>query len=152
MQDNRKIGLELSYDQIYDVSEYSLQKLLNRQANVKTLEYLNSEKRRKTRHIVHKELSLQPYLKPGKMSNMQRKFIFKFRSMMLDVKVNFPRTQSNLKCEVCGEHEDDQQSILVCEKLNETSSGVINPPKYEDLFSSNVEKTNDNICNYKKKI
>ena len=63
---------------------------------MKALEYLNNEKKSKTQHIIHRELLLQPYLKPGNMSNTQRKFLFKLMSRMLDVKVNFPGTQDNL--------------------------------------------------------
>ena len=59
---------------------------------------------------------------------------------MLDVKVNFPGTQDNLVCELCGDHNDDQESLLICEKLNETNSLVKKSPEYQDMFSSNVNK------------
>ena len=139
-EDLQSLGLELSYDQIYAMSEYSLTNLLNKQSKIKALEYLNNEKKSKTKHIIHRELILQPYLKPGNMSNIQRKFIFKLRSRMLDVKVNFPGTQENLLCELCGEHNDDQESLLVCEKLDESNSLVTKSPDYKDLFSSHVDK------------
>ena len=151
-EDLQSLGLELSYDQIYAMSEYSLTNLLNKQSKIKALEYLNNEKKSKTKHIIHRELILQPYLKPGNMSNIQRKFLFKLRSRMLDVKVNFPGTQENLVCELCGEHNDDQESLLVCEKLDESNSLVTKSPDFKDLFFSHVDKQLQKSLILKKKF
>ena len=122
------------------MSENSLKNLLNKKADAKALEYLNHEKKSKTKHIKHENLVLQPYLKAGKMSNTQRKFIFQLRSKMLDMKVNYQGSHNNLLCELCGKHEDSQQSLLICEKLMDPNEIVIELPVYEDLFSQDVQR------------
>ena len=136
----KDLELNLSLEQISEISKYALQKLLSKKAEVKALEFLNKEKKSKTKHIVHTKLQIQPYLRPGNMSNMQRKFIFQLRAKMLDVKANYQGSHSNLKCELCEKHIDNQESLLVCEKLGGDAGLVSNLPLYDDLFSADVTK------------
>ena len=68
-EDLKKLGINSTFDQIFSMSEYSLRNLLNKQANMIALEDLNNEKKSKTKHISHTELTMQSYLKPGRMSN-----------------------------------------------------------------------------------
>jgi hypothetical protein len=137
MEDLRELELDLSLEQISEMSEHCLQKLLRRQVDGKALEFLNKEKKSKTSHISHTELKLQPYLRPGKESNLQKKFLFQLRARMVDLKANYQGSHSNLQCELCERHIDDQESLLTCEKLG--SSGLVpNLPQYSDIFGEDV--------------
>ena len=139
-EDIKYLQLDLSFDEISVMSETTLKNVLNKKAEKKALEYLNKEKKSKTKHIIHHQLNIQPYLKAGKMNNMQRKFLFQLRARMLDLKVNFQGSHSNLQCELCGKHEDNQESLLTCEKLMDSSGLVGDLPVYNDLFEQDVEK------------
>ena len=57
---------------------------------------------------------------------------------MLDFKINFKGGQTNLTCDLCPNHIDDQESLLTCEKLIDHTSITNNLPKYEDIFSEQV--------------
>ena len=138
-EDLRELDLNLSLDQMEQISEYSLQKLLKVKVDIAALEYLNKEKKSKTKHISHTELKLQPYLRPGMASNFERKFVFQLRAKMVDLKANYQGSHSNLLCDLCEKHFDDQESLLSCEKLD-GSEIVSNLPKYDDLFSEDVSK------------
>ena len=45
-----------------------------------------------------------------------------------------------MECELCGKHLDDQESLLSCEKLADSSRLVANLPQYSDLFCEDVGK------------
>ena len=57
---------------------------------------------------------------------------------MLDVKVNYRGSYSSLQCELCGKHKDSQESLLSCEKLNDSTGLVSELPVYDDLFARDV--------------
>ena len=59
---------------------------------------------------------------------------------MVDVKSNFKGSHNNLKCELCGNHDDDQESLLVCEKLKKQNQVVTIPPQYNDIFSTDLKQ------------
>ena len=83
---------------------------------------------------------MQPYLLPGLMTNSQKKFVFLLRARMVDLKFNFKGSHNNLKCELCGNHDDDQESLLVCEKLKKQNQVVTIPPQYNDIFSTDLKQ------------
>jgi hypothetical protein len=140
-EDMAYLRLDLSYDQISVMSEHALKNLLNKKADAKAVEYLNLGKKSKTKHILHENLVLQPYLMAGNMSNYQRKFIFQLRSKMLDMKVNYQGSHTDLQCELCGKHEESQESLLICEKLVDANELVTDElPVYDDLFAQDVQK------------
>jgi hypothetical protein len=136
-EDLRELEIDLSLEKISEMSESSLQKLLKSKVDGKALEFLNNGKKSKTSHISHKELQLQPYLRPGMETNLQKKFLFQLRARMIDLKANFQGSHSNLDFSLCEKHIDNQESLLSCEKL--VSSGLVpNLPQYSDLFSKDV--------------
>ena len=59
---------------------------------------------------------------------------------MLDLKANYQGNHLKLECELCGKHLDNQESLLSCEKLADSSRLVANLPHYSDLFCEDVGK------------
>ena len=55
------------------------------------------------------------------------------------MKVNYQGSHSTLQCELCGKHEDSQESLLSCEKLNDSTGLVSELPVYDDLFAKDVQ-------------
>ena len=133
------LGLNLSLDQISTISKHSLKQMVNKKTDAKALQFLNSLKGNKARQVTHTKLEIQKYLMPNIMSNNQRKFLFQLRSRMLDHKINFRGSHTNLKCDLCENHLDDQESLLSCEKLINPNLILINVPKYEDIFSDETD-------------
>ena len=58
---------------------------------------------------------------------------------MLDLKCNFKNGKKDLKCSICGKHDETQEGLLTCEVLPD-STETINPNTYSDLFSSDKTK------------
>ena len=93
---------------------------------------------------MHKTLSLQEYLWPQNVQNIQpSKFVFQSRTRMLECRVNFSNNYQNedLMCLLyCGEL-DDQKHILECSKIDDNCiiAGQ-EASEYEDLFVNDVRK------------
>ena len=137
-EDMEILNINLSLDEISRLKKYSLKNLLNKKSDAQVLNSLNSQKGNKVNQIEHKKLEMQKYLQPNTMSIEQQKFLFQLRSRMLDFKINFKGGQTNLTCDLCQNHIDDQESLLTCEKLIDHTSITKNLPKYEDIFSEQV--------------
>ena len=62
----------------------------------------------------HTKLKMQNYLKANKLKTSQElvQTVFKMRSRMEEVKINFRGKYENLECEVCNEVEESQEHII----------------------------------------
>ena len=100
----------------------------------------------KTKEVKFEKLEMQPFLKPNKLSSNTSdttklgKFIFALRSRMVELRGNFSSKFTNTNCELCAEHLDSQQNLLICKSLNTNNAMVAAPPRYDDLFCDDVEK------------
>ena len=108
----------------------------------KALEYLHNlqQTHSKAKPLSYVKLCLQDYLKPDSGMTMREKtFTFAARSRMLDLKCNFKNGKKDLKCSICEKHDENQEGLLICELLLD-STERINPNTYSDLFSSDKTK------------
>ena len=82
----------------------------------------------------HNNLGIQKYLKHGQtqISVEERQLIFKLRTQMTNVKMNFRGIYENFQCETCFEEDESQQHIMECRKLNEISHENIDYTKIEN--------------------
>ena len=56
---------------------------------------------------------------------------------MYDVKCNFKNGNPNLECQLgCGENFENQQHLLICDKIAEKMSDKIDNINYNDIFGS----------------
>ena len=55
---------------------------------------------------------------------------------MLDLKCNFKSVHKDLKCRICGQHEENQEGLLICQALK----GKDATTNYSDLFSQDKNK------------
>ena len=62
---------------------------------------------------------MQRYLKPNqlKITKEDAITIFKLRSRVTDVKINYRGKYENLECDLCNEEEELQEHILNVKKL-----------------------------------
>ena len=97
----------------------------------------NPEKQSKTNFENYTKLSCQDYIKNGNFTNSEVMLLFKLRSRMYKVKSNFKNGNPNLDCQLgCGEIDENQQHILLCEKILEKMTYKIDTKNYVDIFGS----------------
>ena len=80
---------------------------------------------------------MQKYLKNSRMKITieERQLIFKIRSEVTNVKMNFKGMYENFKCEVCNEEDENQEHILKCKLLNKEEIENID---YSKIKNGNV--------------
>ena len=94
----------------------------------------------KAKPLKYTKLSLQDYLKhDSEMTLREKTFSFAARLRMLDLKCNFKTGQKDLMCSICGKHAENQEGLLTCDVLLDSTEKV-NPNSYSDLFSSDKTK------------
>ena len=91
----------------------------------------------KSKLVEYSKLETSKYLLSNIFTVAQSKLLFKLRSRMLDVKMNFKNKFNDdislLKCNQCNTGElDDQSQIISCKVIDNNKNLTI---KYADLFS-----------------
>ena len=123
------------------MSQFSFKKLVKAAIKRESFQYLNSLKggHSKVSHIQYDQLKMQDYFTTNQLSTQMKKFTFLCRSRMLAVGANYKAGNQKPTCPICKIAYDSQCHLLVCEKLLENTI-CDNLPKYEDLFSQNLER------------
>ena len=90
-------------------------------------------------HIKYEKLETQKYFTSEIFNDEEVNLLFALRSRTVDCKGNFKSKykDSNLTCQYCKTHEDDQPHMLNCEiiRKNLKSTEVIEEKyEYEDIF------------------
>ena len=98
----------------------------------------------KSKVLSHPELKMQMYLKNQQLNTDHIKFLFKVRSRMLNCKSNYKEyylksqnKEKALLCPLCKKHEDLQQNIIECEKID-NGTVQLTKKEYESLLSENI--------------
>ena len=140
-KDLQELEIRLSFQEIRTKSKATFKSLVERASSKRALSFLLEEKdkMRKVSHISICELIVQKYLL-SQVKNMRiAKFIFQARTRMLNIKANYGKKEP---CPVCLNPTtiDMQEHLLECVKLggNELSLGEV--PRYDDLFSKDLQK------------
>ena len=98
----------------------------------------------------YKKLEIQNYLLSDKITVNEAKLLFKIRTNMLEVRMNYkgnylknkqdqgstaPSEFELLQCPLCNKHLDNEENIFKCDELkNDSDSEFIN------LFSKDINK------------
>ena len=94
----------------------------------------------KLKNLKYYELKMQPYLKSTKITTRQKKYLFLYRSRMINVGKNYGRSNP---CPLCKTNElDTQQHLFDCILLKLSSPLLysMNKLSYNDIFSSDLQK------------
>ena len=135
----KEINLDLQFNDIKKMKKETFGRIMKRKVREKALLDLMLLKRThsKLHDLNYSDLELQTYLKSNRIYANKAKELFKFRTRMAEVKVNFKgKYGDNLNCPMGCNALDTQQHLLQCEK-NPTDLNISN---YKDLFSSNISK------------
>ena len=150
-QDLKDVNLDITFDQISIMSDYSYQAKVKRAIMLSAYNWLISEKDKqrsdsapKGISLIYTELKLQDYFLPNNtLNNKQRNLLFSLRSRMVPVRTNFSHSYSELTCPDCLDknQRDTQVHLLHCKKLLAGENLLVgNEISYDDLFSTDVNK------------
>ncbi len=143
-EDMEELGLKLTFEQIKSFNKEAFKTKVKEHVITSALEYLKNlqQTHSKSRPLTYTKLELQDYLKADSdMKKRDKVFTFYSRSRMLDLKCNFKSIHKDLKCRLCGKHEENQEGLLICQLLREQSDTFTG--NYSDIFSQDRAK----ICN-----
>ena len=137
IQDLEDLGMNLTLNEIKNLSKYTYSKLIKKSIQDKALEYLNEKKRSKGQEIEYKEIKMADYLSPGygNITINDQRNIFAIRNRMVVIPANFKNDKSLEKC-ACGEPEN-MKHIYTCKLWNKGRELEI---EYEEIFENDVSK------------
>ena len=129
-------------EKIKCLKKITLKNVLDNKIKEKVFEELNllKESHSKVKHLKHYVFEMQKYFKPCniKITKEEAQEIFKLRSRVSDVKLNYKGKYETYECQVCKKEDESQEHIIVkCKSLNKSKEEMI---KYEDIFEGNVIK------------
>lgn len=133
-KDLNELKIDLTFEDIKNYTKNSFSKLIKGKVKEAAFSYLIELKNQhsKMHMLEYNKLEMQKYLKCKTVTPKSAKTIFKFRTRMSEVKVNFKtRYNNDIQCVIPNCQENDTQKHL----LTHSDSG--NPEKYNDLFSKN---------------
>ena len=141
--DLKEYEIYQTYKEIKAMSEEKFKSVVKYKIKVKALQFLNELKSKHTKvlHIEHTTLSIQEYLLPPQVVEIQlAKFLFQSRTRMLECKDNFSHKYKleEMGCPLGCNTKDSQKHLFECDKLITSCVTKNNQPSYEDLFSDNV--------------
>ena len=88
--------------------------------------------------LAYDKLEMKPYFKSQNLYVKEVRNIFKFRTRMSDVKINFSSQYENLNCSLGCDKIESQEHIINCDKIG--SNLNIDDVVYQDIFSNDIQK------------
>ena len=103
LKDIEELDLNLNFDEIKCMKKSSFIDMVKRKIEEKTLEYLNQKKasHSKVLKLKHTQLKMKRYLLPSeaKQNKEESQLIFKLRSKMTNLKMNYKGIYDSYECE-----------------------------------------------------
>ena len=141
-QDLNELNLGDNLNKIKMEKKGNLKHILDKKIRQNAFEDLNNQKKNhsKVMHLEHKNFEMQKYLKQCniKITQEEAQEIFKLRSRVSNVKINYKGKYDTYECEACKHikpEEESQKHVINCKILNEDKDKV---PEYEEIFYGNT--------------
>ena len=85
--------------------------------------------------IQYSKFEMQGYLQGTALETREKKFLFQLRTRMMDLKMNFKNSYTDLSCPLCARDDDSQEHVLECPQLlKNQNSPRINNMLYLHIF------------------
>ena len=144
-EDMKSIKLNISLDEIKIMSKEVFKGKVSSAVQKAGYQFLSSEKLKmsKVMNVQHESLSLQEYFTPSFLNIQEAKMLFRIRSRMVDVKMNFKNKHTTTLCPVCETVgvNDSQEHILECAQLVKNQNILANSDiRYIHIFESDIKK------------
>ena len=122
-EDLDMLGLTMSFNEIAEMSQESLRKLVREKMSNRAFEELMAEKDslKKLGGLEYIKLESQPYLSSPNLTIRQKQLAFKWRTKMIKAGWNYGQ---KIQCPLCSEADDTQNHILSCPVLHPDSLTV----------------------------
>ena len=121
-EDLKVLNLDINVESISKMKKTRLKMIVNEAIQQKTFRDLENKKEShsKVKNIKYSRLEMQKYLKPNesKIKVEEAQEIFKMRSRVSNVKINFRGNHENFECKVCKMEDESQQHIIQCNEIN----------------------------------
>lgn len=149
-EDLQICNIDLTDDDIENLSQYQMSKLVKEKIREQADKYLLNMK---AKHVKTSKLfpipHMREYLTSDELNTEEKKLLFKLRISMIQLKGNFSNAhKDNLQCDLCEEENsrETQMHLLVCNVLvnHPDLQAVIKTIKYDDIYqdlSSQVKAT-----------
>ena len=120
-KDKKDIELDMSDDQVRNLSKNKFKSIINSKINLHVKKYLQNIQARqtKTRHLKISE-SLEPakYLSSKKLNVPEIQTLFRLRSRMVNVKGNHGSSyKNNMSCRTCFLQPETQEHLFNCDVI-----------------------------------
>ena len=151
-QDIADFSLNLTFDEIKRLKYAKFKTIVKKACKIYTLNrlLLIKSSHKKGENLQYSKLETNQYLLSNKITVSQALLLFKIRSRMLDVKMNFKEKYQNdnmlLQCDICTDGKlDDQSHVPVCSGLVKNQNIQF---EYSNLFSKNNTTLKKAITEY----
>ena len=142
-KDLEELKLDFEFEDLKSIKKNDFKKIKKKKIETNALEKLEQKKKlhSKVNHIQHGVLNMQTYLKPTrtKITKEERQNIFKLRSRVTEVKMNYKRKYEDLTCKACKKEEETQEHILECEEIEKKEPSLKSKLKLEVIFKGSIE-------------
>ena len=141
-RDLREIQIDLSFEEIKLLKKQEFKKIIKQKIETNAKKKLEEKKSNhsKVMNLKHGYFGIQKYLKQSKMqiSVEERQLIFKLRSRVTNVRMNYKGMYEEWSCQVCHEENETQEHILQeCKIMNKNDLEKI---EYEKINHGHVEE------------
>ena len=142
-KDIEELQLDFEFEDLKSIKKKDFKNILTKKIETNALEKLEQKKKlhSKVNHIQHGVLKMQTYLKPTRtnISKEERQNIFKLRSRVTEVKMNYKRKYEDLTCTACKVKEETQEHILECEEIEKKEPSLKTKLDFETIYRGSTE-------------
>ena len=140
IQDLKDLKIDKNFEDIKLMKKHEFRRIVSKSIQKKAMQILEDKKsiHSKVKHLKHEIFGMQKYLRNNnmKISIEEKQMIFKLRSKVTNVKMNFKGMHEDLKCKICNEEENEtQKHILECKILNNNETQNL---EYEKIENGNI--------------
>ena len=143
----QQLDIHLTFEQLGCLSAWNVKKLVKEKTAAAAFKYLMEIKNKQTKisHIKYDDLEIQEYLVDGNRNTEISKFIFKARSMTLNIKTQKSWKYSDSICVGCGENEETGDEVISCSGFTDNKEKEENIPiiSYQLFFDGKVTEMSE---------
>jgi hypothetical protein len=143
----QQLDIHLTFEQLGCLSAWNVKKLVKEKTAAAAFKYLMEIKNKQTKisHIKYDDLEIQEYLVDGNRNTEISKFIFKARSMTLNIKTQKSWKYSDSICVGCGVNEETGDEVISCSGFTDNKEKEENIPikSYQLFFDGKVTEMSE---------
>lgn len=144
LKDLEELNFGASIEEIKDMNKSEFKRKLNESTEEKSLNDLNNLKagHSKVMNLKHSMMKMKKYFKPNgiKQTKEEIQLIFKMRTKMTEMKMNYKGSYDSFECSACSQEEESQAHIFKCKEIWKHNEEVHEVPEYNKIFEGNVKE------------